>query len=168
METKFMDDENFSITQYGKPLDESLYTIDTKKKIFITPANALMLDFNLLSGWTFTTGSGCTFETYSNCKFNTGKNCTFHTLNGCKFYTGKNCIFHTTDFCTFTTGPYCTFQTNDYCNFDTGSLCTFLIRDIKTCKFETFDGNSTVLDRKDKQRYVLDENFPNMMKMLKG
>lgn len=50
---------NYSVTQNGKPLDPSLYTIDEE--------NNLVLDFSNANGWTFNTGYHCYFRTDFGC-----------------------------------------------------------------------------------------------------
>ena len=91
--------DNFSITQYGKPLDKSKYTIDLDTKTFNSEENDLVLDFNGLDGWIFMagnySGNGCTFTTGRRCTFRAGNNCTFKTGSGCTFITGNDCIFKT-------------------------------------------------------------------------
>jgi len=75
---------NYSITQNGKALDPSKYTIDEKTKTFSINEDNLILDFSNLNNWTFKTGSGCTFKT--------GPSCTFKTGSGCAFKTGPSCV----------------------------------------------------------------------------
>ena len=147
-----MDKEIFSITQNGNPLNESEYSIDLETKTFYTSQGGLVLDFNRLSNWTFTTGGSCTFETYDDCTFTTGNDCLFHTVANCIFKTGNGCIF----------------KTGANCTFDTKAQCTFLLYDIQTCKFNNFDGHSIVLDRMDNKRYLLNEEFQKLMKVLRG
>ena len=126
---------NYSITQNGKPLDKSKYTIDEKSKTFSSNENNLVLDFNSLNNWTFKTGGCCTFKTDDNCTFNTGYSCTFNTGNDCTFNTGYNC--------TFNTGYSCTFNTGYNCTFNTGYSCTFNIYD--NFKSIQTKGNSNIL-----------------------
>ena len=45
--------DDFSITQYGNPLDESKYTIDLENKVFSSVENSLVLDFTEEYGWAF-------------------------------------------------------------------------------------------------------------------
>ena len=124
---------NFSITQYGNPLDKSKYTIDLDTKVFSSNQHNLVLDFNYLTVWTFKTGSHCIFNTGMNssfntgdsCIFNTGMNCSFNTGDSCTFKTYSDCTFITGDNCTFNTGMNCTFNTGDSCIFNTGHNCTF-------------------------------------------
>ena len=85
--------DNFSITQYGKPLSKIKYTLDLDNKTFSSKHNDLVLDCYNLDCWTFKTGYGCTF--------NTGNECTFNTGNGCTFLTGDYCTFDTDECCTF-------------------------------------------------------------------
>ncbi len=144
--------DNFSITKNGKPLSKNLYSINTKAKTFTTEEGGLVLDFNILNGWTFTTGYSCTFEACEDCTFITGADCIFHTVGGCTFTTGKRCVFKTSRNCTFYNGKY----------------CTFLIQDIQSCKFKTYDENSIILDCVDGKRYVLNDDFLKLMKMMKG
>ena len=110
---------NYSITQNGKPLGKSKYTIDEKTKTFSSNENDLVLDFHGLEGWTFKTGNDCTFKTGYYCTFNTGGDCTFNT------------------------GGYCTFDTGSDCTFGTGSNCTFDIYD--NFKSIQTKGNSNIL-----------------------
>jgi len=90
---------NYSITQFGVPLDKSLYTIDEEAKTFSSNERGLVLDFNLENGWKFKTGSNCTFATGSYCTFDTLFNCTFNTGSDCTFNTRYNCIFNTGSNC---------------------------------------------------------------------
>jgi hypothetical protein len=121
---------NYSITQNGKSLDPSKYTICEKTKTFSTNEDGLVLDFNGLYGWSFKTGSGCTFDTGANCTFDTGSNCTFDTGSGCTFDTGSNCTFKTGFSCTFKTGFDCTFDTRSCCLLTVGENCVIVRRDI--------------------------------------
>ena len=158
---------NYSITQNGKPLDKSKYTIDEKSKTFSSNEDDLVLDFHGLEGWTFKTGSNCTFDTGGYCTFNTsgyctfktGSCCTFDTGGNCTFDTGSNCTFNTSSDCTFKTGRDCTFQTGSNCTFKTGGYCTFktgsncTFKTGRDCTFNIYDnfksiqtrGNSTIL-----------------------
>jgi len=184
--------DNFSIKQFGKPLDVSKYSIDIEARVFSSIENNLVLDFGGLSGWTFITGYGCTFDTYSRCIFNTKHDCIFTTNGGCtfntdvncNFYTGNNCTFFTGHSCTFKTGNNCTFMTSTDCNFhtsnrcifrtgglcffDTGGSCSFLLYHIKTCKFKNYDGYSIILDLNDGKRYVLNLDFKKLLKVMNG
>ena len=127
---------NFSVTQYGIPLDPSKYNWDPKTKTFSTDEENLVIDFSDINGVTFKTGDNCTFKTGSYCTFKTLSDCTFKTEDYCTFDTGYNCTFktgysctfNTGSYCTFNTGSSCTFKTEDNCTFKTGSYCTF------TCK----------------------------------
>lgn len=141
--------DNFSITKYGKPLLKSKYTIDLVKKVFYSTVDDLVLDFTNCHDWTFTTGSFCTFVTGNQCGFNTGGHCTFNTYHNCTFDTDSNC----------------TFQTSGNCTFKTGNDCTFLLFDINTCKFKSYDGISTILDRRDKKHYLLTKEFVQLQKI---
>ena len=144
--------DNFSITQNGKPLDKSLYTIDLDNKVFFSKENELVLDFNSCNdyGWTFKTGYGCTFKTGSNCTFTTKGDCTFQTF----------------DNCTFKTGVTCTFRTYDNCTFTTGGLCTFSVYNINTCKFKSYDRiSSIILDRSVNKHYLLTKEFIDLQKI---
>jgi hypothetical protein len=67
------------ISQFGKTLNKSKYTIDKKAKTFSTTENNLVIDASECEGWTFKTGSYCTFKTGSYCTFKTGSYCTFKT-----------------------------------------------------------------------------------------
>jgi len=160
--------DNFSITQYGRPLSKDKYSIDRGELTFSSIEEDLVLDFTGLSHWTFTTYSFCTFITGDNCTFNTETNGTFKTGSNCTFNTEGVCIFITSNDCTFTTGGMCIFLTGDSCIFDTNGLCTFNIYDINSCKFKSFDGHSTILDRNDKKRYVLNDELKKMLKVMNG
>lgn len=140
--------DNFSITQYGKPLDKSKYTIDIENKVFSTEEVCLVFNLNSLkSGWTFNTGNGCIFNTGTHCTFNTGKFCMFKTANDCIFNVGDmSCIC-------------CDFN----CTFTTGIGCIFSVYSITSCKFTTYDNISTILDRLDYKRYLLDEVLHNLI-----
>ena len=160
--------DNFSITQYGKPLNKSKYSIDLDTKAFSTKEDNLVLDFDDLADWTFKTGSDCTFTTGAYCTFNTGSNCTFNTGSDCTFTTGAYCTFTTGSHCTFKTGEDCTFTTAYSCTFTTGSHCTFMLYDINTCKFKTYDDISIILDRNDSKHYVLTKELMYMLKVKNG
>jgi len=168
--------DNFSITQDGKALKKSLYTIDLDTKTFSSKEYDLVLEFSTCDRWTFKTGGSCTFKTGWYCTFKTGKHCTFDTASGCTFHTGEWCTFHTGEWCTFdtgrhctfTTGAYCTFNTSHYCTFDTGKSCTLALYNINTCKFKKYDGISIILDRKDNKHYLLNEEFIILQKVLNG
>ena len=84
---------DYSITQHGKPLDPSKYTICEKYKTFFTKENDLVLDFTYQYNWTFVTGSSCTFNTGSECTFKTGHYCKFITSDDCTFNTDSNPSF---------------------------------------------------------------------------
>ena len=105
---------NFSITQFGKPLDKSRYTWDEATKTLSALEADLVLDFAWIMWITFKTGSHCTFDTGSYCTFTTGSYCTFTT--------GSDC--------TFKTGSHCTFETGSYCTFDTWEQCVVIRRDV--------------------------------------
>lgn len=83
---------NYSITQNGKPLAKSKYTIDEEAKTFSTTEDDLVLDFSDLDAWVFKTGSWCTFKTGSECTFDTRWYCTFDTRWGCTFDTWEGCV----------------------------------------------------------------------------
>ena len=167
---------NYSITQEGKTLDESKYTIDLDNKVFSSKENALVLDFSNCYGWCFNTGNHCTFNTDGNCIFNTEYNCTFNTDGNCIFNTGSNCTFNTGNHCTFNTGNKCTFKTDWKCTFNTGNncifecgeCCTYMIRDINSQKFQKTDGISIILDTVNNARYVLDENLLGVIRISNG
>ena len=138
---------DFSITQNGKPLDKSLYTIDENHKIFASRDCRLLnlvLDFRGLRHWTFKTGMNCTFYTGSSCTFKTGGDCTFYT------------------------GSSCTFKTGGDCTFKTGNSCTFSLWDINTCTFKTYDNNSIILDRLNNEAYKLTKEFVKLQKVVNG
>lgn len=59
--------KNFSVTRYGKPLDDNLYNWDDETRTFSTSENNLILDFSNYSNCTFKTGSNCTFDTGFDC-----------------------------------------------------------------------------------------------------
>jgi len=160
--------DNFSITKFGNPLDESLYTIDIKNKVFSSCENDLVLDFTYLEGWTFNTGNSCTFKAHSKCVFKTGSGCTFKTGHSCTFNTDWSCIFQTRSYCTFNTYSDCTFNTGWSCIFYTGHCCTLSLYDINSHEFKTHDGNSIIIDRKDKKHYVLTEEFVQLQKVKNG
>ncbi len=184
--------DNFSITQYGKPLDEYKYTIDLDTRTFSSSEDELVLDFSGLGRWTFKTGISCTFKTgdyctfktYANCTFKTGKCCTFKTGKCCTFNTGEcstfdtlwSCTFDTGDDCTFDTGKCSTFdtgkcstfKTGNNCTFDTGECCTFMLWYINTCKFKSYDSISIILDLGDKKHYVLTKELIKMLKVKNG
>ena len=86
---------DYSITQNGKTLSESKYTIDLENKTFSSKEDNLVLDFSKLDSWTFKTGSNCTFKTDSYCTFITSYTCTFTTGSYCTFKTGPGCTFST-------------------------------------------------------------------------
>lgn len=144
--------DRFNVSKYGRTIHKSDYSIDIKNKVFCTEDSDLVLDFSNLMGWTFTTGHGCIFIT--------GNECTFHTTT--------HCTFHTRHDCTFTTGEWCTFSTLSGCTFDTGELCVFSLYAIGSCKFKTYDDNSIILDKVDKQRYVLTKKLISMLKVKNG
>ena len=150
--------DSFSITQYGKPLDKSLYCIDIKNRVFSTNESNLVLDFTDI--WTFITGDTCTFKT--------GNSCTFKTESHCTFNTGWECTFDVQGDCTFSTGHDCIFHVSCNCTFDTARSCIFSILDINTHKFNTWDDISIILDRADDKRYVLNKALIDMMKVIHG
>ena len=181
--------DNFSITKNGKPLDESLYSIDFKKKVFISKEIHLVLDFTELEKWsfitnnictfitgrfcTFTTGNECTFTTGHDCIFDTGNECTFSTRGGCTFSTGWDCMFKTWNNCTFKTSEHCIFKTCWQCTFDVGDLCTFSVYNINGCKFKIGSGyevyeHGIIVDRKDNKHYVLTKELIKMLKVKNG
>ena len=63
-------DRFLSVTQHGKKLDESKFTLDLKHRTFSTKENNLVIDASLLNGFTFNTYSNCTFNTGYNCEMN--------------------------------------------------------------------------------------------------
>jgi len=136
---------NYSISQYGKPLDKSKYTIDEYTKTFSSDENDLVLDFHNLDNCTFKTGSCCTFKAGSCCTFKAGSYCTFKAGSYCTFNTGSNCTFDTGSDCTFDTWSYCTFKAGSDCTFKTWSNCTF--KTGNDCTFKT--GNDCVVVRRD-------------------
>ena len=166
----------YNITQFGEPLDESQYTIDLDNKIFASKASNLVLDFTGIDNWTFRTGGNCTFmtgeyctfTTTSNCTFTTGNKCTFDTGGDCTFDTEWSCTFQTRSNCTFKTESDCTFRTDYQCTFTTGRGCTFSLYDINTNKFNSYDGNSIILDREDLKHYLLTEEFIQLRKIKNG
>jgi hypothetical protein len=92
---------SYSITKNGKELDPKLYTIDEENKTFSSKESDLVLDFSNEYGWSFNTGSYCTFKTGYSCTFKTRSYCTFYTLDNCTFNTGSDCTFYTLNNCTF-------------------------------------------------------------------
>ena len=153
----------YSITQNGYPLDKSLYFIDEEKRIFETNQGSLVLDFGYEGEWSFKTGN----------------HCVFNASHSCNFKTGSHCSFKVTSNCTFTTGESCMFWTCERCTFITGDTCTFSIRDIATQSFEIVMPKkkrwrsqgyypSIILDRKDGERYLLDEDFLKLLRVIKG
>ena len=160
--------DNLRITQYGKPLDESDYSIDLEHKVFTSDEGDLVLDFSICYKWTFKTGGNCIFSTGNDCIFTTSYGCTFKTGYNCTFKTGNDCIFTTSYGCTFNTGHHCTFKTGGDCTFKTGNSCTFSLWDINTCKFKSYDENSVILDRKDSEAYKLTKEFVKLQKIVNG
>ena len=150
---------NFSITQFGRKLNKSLYTWDEQTKTFSTKQDNLVLDFSNIDGLTFKTIYGCTFKTGSYCTFNTGSYCTFETGYSCTFDTGYSCIFKT------------------------GSECVVVRRDIfeviqleasKKIKLNNFkikgfeyisDSKTIIIDGKEIE--ISNESFENLKKQLK-
>ena len=143
---------NFNITQFGKPLDKSNYTIDLQKNVFYSKAIHLVLDFTDLEDWSFRTGNSCTFQCVDECYFNTGITCTFKAYYNC----------------TFTTGSYCTFYVAENCTFNITHGCTFNVIDVLTHTFVCSDGHSIILDSKGNRRYVLTGEFLRLMKIARG
>ncbi len=92
----------------------------------------------------------------------------FTFCEGWTFETGRYCTFDTGANCTFHTGAFCTFNTCSGCTFDVGDCCVILTYDVTSCKFISYDGISVILDRYDKQRYVLDKDLINMLKVIHG
>ena len=137
--------DDFIITQNGKPLLESLYTINIKNKVFSSVENDLVLDFADRENWMFKTGSDCTFRT--------GNWCTFTTHNGCTFDTRYNC----------------TFRVGSHCTFDTGECCMFSLWNINSCTFKSYNGGlSIILDRMDNEAYKLTKEFVQLRKIQNG
>ena len=161
---------NFSITHRGNPLAESQYTIDLDEKVLTIPNGTdLVLDFNGCMGWTFKTYHNCYFNTSDDCTFNTGSHCTFKTGDNCTFDTGGGCSFKTGWDCTFDTGERCNFHTMSCCTFDTGDLCTFSLYNMDDCKFKSYSGgNSIILNRENKNHYILTEEFVTLQKVMNG
>ena len=160
--------ENFSITQKGKALAKSKYTIDVKGKTFSSRESNLVLDFNGLHDWTFKTGDFCTFKTGNNCTLKTDNHCTFDTGENCTFMTGNYCTFSTYSHCNFNTGSCCIFTTSDKCIFITSNNCTFLLWDINSCKFKSFGENNIISDRRYNKRYLLNKDLIDTLKVMKG
>ncbi len=168
--------DSFSITRAGKPLDESLYTIDIDNRVFASKEGGLFLDFGRLNEWTFKTGRRCTFRTGNNCTFKTAWGCSFDTLDECNFRTQGQCDFDTSAGCNFDTGGGCTFKTGSCCAFRTCSDCTFeiagacsfLLYDINSCKFKTHDKTSTILDLKGYKHYLLTKELIDMLRLKNG
>ena len=150
----------------GTRLNGTLYSIDLKTKVFSSKEDNLVLDFNGLVGWTFKTGSCCTFKTYFNCTFKTGSGCTFDTKFNCIFKTGTHCTFKTGGGCAFRTGSNCTFNTHN--NLHSGKGCIFLIWDINSQHFKYSDDKSIILDHSDNKHYLLTKELINMLKVANG
>lgn len=131
----------FSVTQYGKALDNSKYSWDEKNKIFNTDENDLVLDFSDYDGVTFRTGNCCTLTTGFDCIFSTGNDCVFKTGAGCKFKTGDYCIFKTSDSCVFRTGHNCFVSRYDVL----GVTCLPMNKTIKLNEY-TISGHTEVKD----------------------
>ena len=125
--------DEYSITQYGKPLSTDKYSIDLENKTVWTSSHYLVLDFYGLRDWTFETGDNCIFKTGSHCTFKTGLGCTFKTGKNCTFTTDVCCIFDTGGLCIFDTRDWCVFNTGSGCTLNTGDHCTFV-----TCGHSTF------------------------------
>ena len=148
----------YSITQYGSPLNKSLYTLDEKTKTFSSKENNLVLDFGSESNCTFKTGSDCTFNTGAYCTFNTSYNCTFKTGAYCTFNTHSDCTFDTGSGCTFNTGSGCTFNTSYSCTFTTKSKCVVVRKDIYEV-IELKEGIKTTLNGYEIKGYTEEENL---------
>ena len=133
-----------SISQAGKIIDPSKYSMDFDNKIFSSEESHLVFDFHSTDGWTFNTGDNCTFEADGSCTFKAG------------------------DYGIFKAGRNCTFKTGRGCTFDTESECAFLILDINSHTFKRFDGTSTILDRGTDERYVLNKALLDMIKVSNG
>ena len=132
--------DNFSITQYDKPLSKNKYTIDFEKKVFTSKEDDLVLDFTGLSGWTFNVSNYCTFRT------------------------GHNCIFITGCGCTFRTGSRCTFDTNGNCTFSLWDINT-----CKFKSYGGYGGGlSIILDRRYNEAYKLTKEFVALQKVTNG
>jgi len=160
--------DDFSITQFGKTLNQSEYTIDLKNKTFATEEDDLVLDFNGCFGWTFKTGSHCTFKTDSASTFTTGDYCIFNTYGAnCTFKTGLRCTFTTGNDCTFNTGDHCTFDTKWDCTFTTGVCCTFSVYFISRQTFKS-GSSGVIIDRNDHKHYLLNEEFIQLQKVING
>ncbi len=132
-------------TKNGRPLSRDKYTLDLENRVFGTREHNLFLEFTDDNSWIFRTGSDCAFNTNGfNCTFRTGARCRFNTNSGCVFRTGKDC--------TFTTGGWCTFH----------------LSDINTCKFKSFDNESTIFDQNDNKHYILSKELIKMLKVANG
>jgi hypothetical protein len=79
----------FSVTQFGKELDNSKYTWNEENKVFSTKESNLVLDFSDYISVAFHTGFFCTFKTSHYCTFETLDNCVFYTGDCCKFLSLK-------------------------------------------------------------------------------
>lgn len=75
---------NYSLTQHGKLLEESKYTLDKESKVFSSNEDGLVLDFKEYSGWTFKVKNDCFLKTGSHCTLYLRYNCTFDTGPNCK------------------------------------------------------------------------------------
>ena len=90
---------DFSVTQFGRPLDPNKYIWDEKTRTLLTTENGLVLDFSSINEITFKTGYGCTFKTGYGCTFDTGFMCNFNTGLMCTFRIGFGCIFNIGEKC---------------------------------------------------------------------
>ena len=124
--------------------------------------------FKTGGGCTFKTGTECTFATDNNCTFDTYSDCTFKTGNGCTFDTGHGGTFDTLNRCTFKTAGGCTFNSLRDCTFDVyGAGCVFLITYINSCNFKQYDNVSIILDRNDNNKYILNKELIQLIKINK-
>ena len=89
----------------------------------------------------------------------------FSDQEGWTFVTGYYSTFTTGNKCTFETGDLCVFFTGERCTFKTGEGCMFSLWRISTHTFKSFDGNSIILDRLGKERYVLNKELVQMLKI---
>ena len=116
-EAKTSDIKQVSITtKDGKPLSQSKYKLNIPAKILKTRATNIVIDIGELEGWTFNTGSGCTFIAGNHCIFKTGSGCTFNV--------GDYCTFDVSTDCTIEAGDYCTVHNNNKGDVSLGNHCT--------------------------------------------
>lgn len=176
----------YNIYRYGCLLDPNEYTIDMERKIVRSEQNDLTFDFEGCDGWNLTGGHDCIFRTGQHCIFWSGDGCVFKTNSYCKFHagefgtfnTGGNCKFKIGGYATISSGSNCQFKvgnsssihTYDNCAFDTGHSCIIRLFDIKNHKFKLYpdtNDSSIILDYKDNNRYLLNDELVTMLKLIR-